>query len=474
MIAPNTAVPFFRTAFPWQPLVVAFTLCFSVVCSVVAGEPCAIAIVEQGSGWPVPLVELRTTHLSRWVTDNAGMIAFDAPELMGRDVWFDVRSDGYEVAKDGFGMQGVRLRPTNGGSLQIEVRRTSLAKCLGRLTGAGQFAESQKLGRRLDWKESDVLGCDSVQVATYQGKLFWAWGDTTLARYPLGIFDTLGATTSVALWTHLVPPLTIVFDHFRDGESKLRGVARLPGGGPTWISGCVSLSDQQKRSRLVAAYMKIKPPLESYETGLCVWNDATASFEKLKALWSLEKGNGVKPLLPEGHASFWNDAEGVEWVYFGNPLPMLRCRASFEAWQDSSAWQLLKPQESLVSAADGKAIKPHSGSIAWNAYRRKWVTVFMQSFGHPSAFGELWYAEAPTPEGPWGVAVKVLSHAHYTFYNPRLHPELTPKESSVLLFEGTYTQQFSDVKEPTPRYDYNQILYRLDLEDPALKPAGSP
>lgn len=23
----------------------------------------------------------------------------------------------------------------------------------------------------------------------------------------------------------------------------------------------------------------------------------------------------------------------------------------------------------------------------------------------------------------------------------------------------------------TPRYDYNQILYRLDLDDPALKPA---
>lgn len=24
---------------------------------------------------------------------------------------------------------------------------------------------------------------------------------------------------------------------------------------------------------------------------------------------------------------------------------------------------------------------------------------------------------------------------------------------------------------PTPRYDYNQILYRLDLDDPRLAPA---
>ena len=46
-------------------------------------EPCRIEVVEKGSGWPVPLVELRTTHQVRFVTDNAGVIAFDLPELMG-------------------------------------------------------------------------------------------------------------------------------------------------------------------------------------------------------------------------------------------------------------------------------------------------------------------------------------------------------------------------------------------------------
>jgi len=85
--------------------------------------------------------------------------------------------------------------------------------------------------------------------------------------------------------------------------------------------------------------------------------------------------------------------------------------------------------------------------------------------------GELWYAEAPEPTGPWGVAVKVVSHDNYTFYNPRLHPEMTPSDSPILLFEGTYTQQFSDKPQVTPLYDYNQILYRLDLDDPALTPA---
>lgn len=33
----------------------------------------------------------------------------------------------------------------------------------------------------------------------------------------------------------------------------------------------------------------------------------------------------------------------------------------------------------------------------------------------------------------------------------------------VIFFEGTYTHTFSGNPEPTPRYDYNQVLYKLDL-----------
>ena len=44
----------------------------------------------------------------------------------------------------------------------------------------------------------------------------------------------------------------------------------------------------------------------------------------------------------------------------------------------------------------------------------------------------------------------------------------------VLIFEGTYTMQFANNPPPTPRYDYNQMMYRLDLDDPALKGAQTP
>ena len=111
--------------------------------------------------------------------------------------------------------------------------------------------------------------------------------------------------------------------------------------------------------------------------------------------------------------------------------------------------------------------------MAWNPWRKRWVTVFMEDFGKPSAFGELWYAEARTPTGPCGKAVKILSHDNYTFYNPRIHPEFTATSSPILIFEGTYTQTFADSPFPTPRYEYNQMLYRLDLDDPALKPSQS-
>jgi hypothetical protein len=353
----------------------------------------------------------------------------------------------------------------------VEVRRTSVARRLGRLTGAGLFAESQKLGERLGWRESGVLGCDSVQNAVHRGKLFWLWGDTTLARHPLGIFDCTGATTALPPLKRFVPPVELVFELFRDGRGAPRGIAPMPGDGPTWLTGLVSLPDTNGTPRLAAAYVKVKPPMEGYQWGLCVWNESEARFEPLRVLWTKSDAEPKPPPVPEGHAVFWKDAGGREWVLFGNPLPTLRCPATFEAWRDPSRWEALKPQETLVSAADAQPVKPHSGSIAWNPWRRRWVAVFLQAFGKPSAFGEVWYAEADAPTGPWGRAVKILSHQNYTFYNPRLHPEWTPADSPILLFEGTFSQMFAERPPPTPRYDYNQVLYRLDLDDPALAPA---
>jgi hypothetical protein len=130
----------------------------------------------------------------------------------------------------------------------------------------------------------------------------------------------------------------------------------------------------------------------------------------------------------------------------------------------------LKAEECLLTLRDvdsGKAVMSHGGSVCWNAYRRRWVMISGQKFG-TSMLGELWYAEADTPVGPWVYARKVLTHDDYTFYNPTQHPYFDQQGGRLIYFEGTYVTTFSGNKCPTPRYDYNQIMYRLDLADPRL------
>jgi hypothetical protein len=433
-----------------------------------AFEPCRIEIVDAENGWPVPLVELRTNHNVRFVSDNAGVIAFDLPELMGVETWFTIEGHGYGVPADSFGMTGVRLTPEQGKQLTVKVNRQIIAKRIGRLTGAGLFGESQKLGGELDWFESGILGCDSVQLAEHNGRLFWAWGDTTMPNYPLGLFHMSSATTALKPLNAFEPPLKLKFEYFTDSNKRPHNVAQMPGEGPTWLSGYVSLPNKEGEQKLVATYVKIKGYLSAYEAGLCVWNDKSENFDKLKTIWTKSESDPDQPLMPDGHPVPWTDDDGKEWLLFGDPFPRLKCEASFEAWQDPEKWHKLDPQ-AAVPTSDGKEeIQSHRGSIAWNEYRKRWVTVFTQFGGKPSHLGEIWYAEAESPLGPWKNAVKVLSHNNQTFYNPRLHPELTPEGSPILLFEGTYTHTFADQAVPTPRYEYNQMLYRLDLDDPTF------
>ncbi len=448
------------------PIILA-AFCLPVV---LAAEPFRIEVVDKDNGWPVPLVELTTTSDSQFVTDNAGVAAFDLDEFMGVETWLHVFSHGYELPADGFGNRGVRFTPEPGGRLTIEIERKQIAKRLGRLTGSGLFAESQKFGEHGAWEESGITGCDTVQLTRHGDRLFWLWGDTDLPGYPLGIFHTSGATTGLDPLISTKPPTAIRYDYFRNKEGKPRGVAVMPGDGPTWVSGFTSLPDNRGRLHMVATYAKIRNMLEPYEFGLIEWNEQKEEFESVLKFWE-KKGDEKGPPrpYPDGHPLFWSDAEGKKWLYFNGP-PNFRCPATYEAWKDRSTWEEVKNPK-IFDTIGGGRVEVASASVEWNEYRQRWVMILQQKFGDTSPFGEVWYLEGASPAGPWGPAIKVATHQNYTFYNVQIDSHLADPDDPFLLFEGTYVTTFTDNQNKTPRYDYNQVLYRLDLDDPALEKA---
>jgi hypothetical protein len=478
------------------------------------GKYFTIRVVDAATGRGVPLVELRTVHDVRSYTDSNGIVAFHEPGLMGRDVFFHVASHGYEFPRDGFGFRGKALRVTPGGSATLSIRRLNIAERLYRVTGGGIYRDSVLVGARVPLKEPVlnglVFGSDSVLNAVYRGQIYWFWGDTNRPAYPLGNFQVPGATSALPGQGGLDPEVGIDLRYFVDAKGFARETARMPGKGPTWLTTLVPLPDRQGRERLYASYVKVVPPLTIYARGLAVFDDAKDAFEPLAEV------PREAPAFPAGHA-FRHTEDGVEYVYFAHPLPLVRVRATaehFRCVEDYEAFTCLKPgstrearqfdrdgqgrlhyawrknapalgpqeEKRLVASGKikaaearwrlrerdtGKTVIPHSGSVYWNDFRKRWVLIAVES-GGTSALGEVWYAEADAPTGPWAYAVKVVTHHRYSFYNPKQHPMFDKDGGRRIFFEGTYTHTFSGNPETTPRYEYNQVLYKLDLEDPRL------
>lgn len=490
--------------------------CLALLATAADPPPFAIEVVDARTRRGVPLVELRTVHEIRLVTDSAGLAVFDEPGLEGLDVFFHVKSHGYEFPADGFGFRGKILKVERGKVTRLEIRRINVAERLYRQTGGGIYRDSVILGRAAPIPDpllqAQVLGCDSVQTAVLGGELLWLWGDTNRPRYPLGNFHMTGATSALPAAGGLDPDRGVAFRHFAGADGFARPMARLPGDGPTWLDALTVVRDADGRERLFAAYAKIKPPLDTYERGLCEFDPWLARFDRTVAL-PLDA-----PAYPHGHPFRHTGRDGVDRFYYADAYPFVRVRATVEdltrvdryeaftclrpgsternaevdrdatgrpryAWRPGGLALTPQIQERLVESGQlpaeqgiyqlrdietGGAVTPHKGSVYWNPRRGRWAMVVVQAMGDPSFLGEIWYAEADAPTGPWVHARRVVTHDAYSFYNPKQHPELSPFDGRYLYFEGTYTASFSGNDHPTPRYDYNQVMYRLDLTDPRL------
>ncbi len=501
----------------------------AVVLAALAGPPQAcdyfkIKVVDDQTGRGVPLVALETTNNVRYYTDSSGLVAFYEPGLMDQTVHFRVSSHGYEYPKDGFGIAGVRLKTVPGGSAEIRIKRINIAERLYRITGGGIYRDSVLLGEKPPTTQpvlqAQVHGCDSIQSVIYKGRLYWFWGDTNWTQYPLGNFNMSGAWLELPGRGGHDPEIGVNLHYFIREDGFARAMAPIPGRGPTWLSAPIVLQDQG-RDRLLMTYSKIKDAsMETYERGLAGWNDQKEIFEKVVA-WELKH-----PAVPGGCAFRARGADG-EHIYFCSPFPLTRVRPEPKLFENLDNFEMftclregmtvddarsrddaldrdargrvryswkhrtpvlnqkdqlelvksgrMKSHDGLIQLCDvetGKIVLAHGGSVFWNSYRKAWVAIFVEIFG-TSVLGELWYAEAPTPLGPWVACRKIVTHHNYTFYNPLHHPYFDKEGGRIIFFEGTYCNTFSGNPYQTPRYDYNQMMYKLDLSDPRLHAAPS-
>jgi hypothetical protein len=488
------------------------------------GQFFGIQVLDEQTGRGVPMVELKTTSSLCYYTDSDGWIAFYEPGLMNRTVWFSVASHGYEFPADAFGERGVKLKTRPGTTSRIKIKRLNIAERLYRVTGEGIYRDTLLLGHKPPIAQpllnAEVTGQDGVLNAVYRGKLYWFYGDTTRASYNLGNFSMTGATT--ALPGRIDPSVGFNLHYLTGEDGFVRAAAPIKGEGVVWLYGVVVLPDETGRDRMLAYYQRRRGLGENLENGFVVYNDDKEQFELLKAV-------PLNPLIhPKSFPFRATGNDGVKYVYFPAPYPALRVKADWKSYLDLSSYEgytCLKPgtgdgdkdslqldrdaggklawawkkntpplnpkdQQDLIKsgqmtrdespfrlqdASSGKLVLLNNCSCCWNAYRQRYVMIGSEVFG-ATMLGEVWYSESDHPEGPWSQACKIITHANkpgdaHDFYNPVQHAFFDQDGGRVIYLEGSYVNTFSGNPHTTPYYEYNQIMYRLDLADPRLKPA---
>jgi len=481
-------------------------------------RPFGIQVVDQDTGRGVPLVQLQTTNEICLVTDNAGWVAFDEPGLMGQKVYFTIASHGYEFPADGFGNRGRALDVRHGETVQLKIQRKNIAERLYRVTGQGQFHHATRLGIPSPWPRPNlngqVMGQDSTQAVVLGDRILWTWGDTARPSYPLGNFATSAAWSKLPGQGGMDPAIGIDQQYIVDesGFSKPMYENDISGT-VVWMHGLFTLKDDQGQTKAVTHYSVREGLGKERRSGIAVFNEDEELFEQANQFPEDTR------LYPRGQ-TFRHTDQGEEYIYFATPYPLLRVPAKwdavfdpsqYEAWtcleegadfdprnprlaRDSQdkldyAWRKdtglvgaeqqrqleqaghLQAGEGWIQTIDidqGRKITLHRGSVRWNAYLDAWVMIANEIHGESSHLGEVYFLTSQTIPGEWEKAKKIVTHDKYTFYNPVQHDFLDQDDGKLIYFDGTYTKQFSATQTGTPRYDYNTIMYRLDVSDERL------
>lgn len=398
-----------------------------------------VRVVDEQTGRGVPLVGLKLPNEVTYWTDSAGIAALDEPSLRGREVFLGIHSHGYEYPEATLFGRGVNVKIESGKMREVRIRRTMIAERLYRLTGEGIYRDSVMAGLPVPAKDpllnAQVLGQDTVSAAVYRGRIFWIWGDTIGPAY--WNFSVSAATSDL----RDDPAAAVNYRYFTDKQARARQMLPLPREGLVWIEGLIPMKDPHGEERLIATYTRQNGLKFPDECGLALFDDAMQVFKPWVQMPCTKEHVSAHPFLHDGY-----------WYFY----PSLRVLNDWNAIQDPKQWEkrsvLLPPNARQPSC------------VVWNEYRQRWILLLEDT-------GDVYYAEAKQPEGPYNKAVKIIHHDQYNFYNVATHTFFNQEGGRMIYLEGTYTDSFSAAKAKTPRYNYNQVMYRLRLDDPRLREA---
>ncbi|MBN1952095.1 MAG: hypothetical protein JW801_12915, partial [Bacteroidales bacterium] len=455
-----------------------------------------IEVVDMETGRGVPMVEFRTTSKELYVSDSNGIIAFDDATLLGQEVFFSVFSHGYE-----FPGNELFLTAVPGRSSTVGLRRLNIAERLYRITGQGIYRDSERAGIQIPIKNQalngKLTGQDTYINTEYKGKIYWFWGDTTGPANFNGRVS--GATSELPEKGGLDPAVGIELEYFVNSNGFSKAMADVPGPGLVWIDWLVVLKNEDLEEQLYAKYSRMGENFSSLEQGIARYRDSKDIFEPLVRIDSWT-GNPHSSGHPERVM-----INNTEYLYIFHRLGLERVRADLKSitnpesyeyfscttspdemtnvsekkgnkktgdcsWKAGLKGNFTASQDSLafqgwfepVDILSGKKISVNPASVFWNEYKERWVMIAYEFVGGA------WFLEADTPTGPWVYARKIIEHQNYDFYNIGQHPLFDQENGRLIYLEGTYTLGFSGNTCPTPLYDYNQIMYRLNLDTPEL------
>lgn len=468
-----------------------------------AGSIFGIHVVEEATGRGVPMVTLETTTQARYTTDSAGWVAFDEPGLLNKRVFFKVTSAGYAFPGNSLGLPGAMLETKAGTTAEIKILRTDIAERMYRVTGQGIYRDATRLGVEVPLPRpnlnGDMIGHGAVQTAVYRGKIFWTWHDAVGLADPSVLPRVAGATSDLPTQGGLDPSLGIHFDYIGSSANGPAGqLFATTEPGIIRLDGLLTAKDGEGKEHLLAHYVRDGAEGKRLEHGIAEYNGIDHVFEPVTQLgeefsWQCPRGHAVRIKVDSG-----------EFFCFGDPFLVTRVPVNYEdvlnpskyealAWskeENAAVWQSQsepltqgdeaalvadnklrqdKARQALIDARDGKPLVMNSGSVQWNSHRKRWLMIASGIAAGTDSPASIWFAEAEQPDGPWGGALMIAKDAAHSLAHPFHHEVFDQESGRVIYFEALLTAPQSG--GAIPRYENNQLLYRLDLADPRLDPA---